>query len=516
MADFYTLLFRRLNIPVCRKWLADKVKEIPYPNSMYGLGMVLSMYNVQNRCVKLSDKKELQSVDKPCVVIYNGSFSIVNSATSEMVELLDSHKEVRNVQWSEFEEMWDGVVMLIKIDKNSREPDFEKHIADERKFRFKNLALMGCIALLLISVVILSPLRESLQWWVLLVINGMGGGVSYMLLQKQLNIPNRFADKLCGVVKESHCENVTNSDGADFLGLVKLSEIGTGFFAVNMMALLFFSTMLFPLAVIAACVLPFSFWSIWYQKYKAKSWCVLCLITLALMWLQAAVYFIGGTYMDVFAGEWVRGAALISGYGLAVILTNKMMGALEKWKEDKSGHSDYNYLKAQEAVISIYERMSQRFDTSVENCTSLTFGNPDAPRHITIFSNPYCGPCGMMHGRIKDFPGNNICISYVMSYFSDELSEVNRHIIAAYQQLGPEKTWDILTEWYEGGINQGISFFDRFNLDAKTCDVISEFNKHDKWRSDDRLFGTPTVIYNGHEIIMPYSVEDYAFMPARI
>ena len=57
---------------------------------------------------------------------------------------------------------------------------------------------------------------------------------------------------------------------------------------------------------------------------------------------------------------------------------------------------------------------------------------------------------------------------------------------------------------------------DRFNLDAKTRDVISEFNKHDKWRSDDRLFGTPTVIYNGHEIIMPYSVEDYAFMPARI
>lgn len=132
MVDFYTLLFKRLNIPVCRKWLSEKVKGIPYPNSMYGLGVVLSMYNVQNRCVKLSDRNELQSVDKPCVVIYNGSFSIVNSATPEMVELLDSHKKTTLVQWPEFKERWDGVVMLIHVDENSREPDYEKHIAEEQ------------------------------------------------------------------------------------------------------------------------------------------------------------------------------------------------------------------------------------------------------------------------------------------------------------------------------------------------------------------------------------------------
>lgn len=516
MNDFYTLLFKRLNIPVCHQWLSEKIKDVPYPTSMYGLGMVLSMYNVQNRCVRLKDKKELQSVEKPCVVIYDGSFSIINDATPEKVEFMDSRGNVREIQWGEFEDNWDGVVMLMQVDENSHEPDFEKHEKDERKSKFKNLALMGCAALLLVSAIALNPLNESFQWWMLLLINGLGIGVSYMLLQKQLNIPNRFADKLCGVVKESHCEDVTNSDGASFFGLVKLSEIGTGFFAVNLISLLFFPNVLFPLAVVAACVLSFSFWSLWYQKFKAKSWCVLCLITLALMWLQAAVYLIGGTYTNGATWNWMYAFGLLAGYGIAVISTNRLMAALEKWKEDRSGHSDYNYLKAQEPVISIYERMSQRFDTSKDNCTSLIFGNPDAPRHFTVFSNPYCGPCGMMHGRIKDFPGNNISIGYVMTYFSDELSAVNRYVIAAYQQLGPERTWKLLTEWYDGGINQGVHFFDRLNLDIDNQDVISEFNKHDRWRQDDRLFGTPTVIYNRHEIVMPYSVEDYAFMPARV
>ena len=30
--------------------------------------------------------------------------------------------------------------------------------------------------------------------------------------------------------------------------------------------------------------LPYSFWSVWYQKAKAKQWCVLCLIIQALLW----------------------------------------------------------------------------------------------------------------------------------------------------------------------------------------------------------------------------------------
>ena len=150
---------------------------------------------------------------------------------------------------------------------------------------------------------------------------------------------------------------------------------------------------------------------------------------------------------------------------------------------------------------------------SKETCSSLIFGNPDAERNITVFSNPYCGPCAKMHERIENLPGKDLNISYVLTYFSEEKSEINKLIIAAYLQLGPEKTWNLLTEWYAGGKMKGADFFKDMGLNTDAPEVIQEFEKHQKWNKDNNLNGTPTVIFNGKVVPSPYVPEDYIYFP---
>lgn len=96
-----------------------------------------------------------------------------------------------------------------------------------------------------------------------------------------------------------------------------------------------------------------------------------------------------------------------------------------------------------------------------------------------------------------------------MTFFTESLSVINRKIIAAYQQLGAEETWELLTKWYAIGKQQGVDFFDHFELDSESESVLREFDKHQKWIKQNPIGGTPTLLINGIELKPPYNVEDY-------
>lgn len=177
------------------------------------------------------------------------------------------------------------------------------------------------------------------------------------------------------------------------------------------------------------------------------------------------------------------------------------------WKQE------FVNLKVQEEVIQSFQQKMPYYDTSVENCSCMVFGNPLALRNITVFSNPYCNPCAKMHDRIKDLPNDNVSITYVMTFFSEKLSDINRLFIAAYLQLGADVTWNLLTEWYSTGKSQGANFFKPFNLNINNERVVKEFSKQLCWRENKPFHGTPTILVNGRELNGPYEVEDYIYMP---
>ena len=70
-----------------------------------------------------------------------------------------------------------------------------------------------------------------------------------------------------------------------------------------------------------------------------------------------------------------------------------------------------------------------------------------------------------------------------------------------------------MTEWYAGGNGKNAHFFESLGLDINTKAVNEEFEKQMKWRTNDKLTGTPTVIVNGREVVEPYTVDDYMFLP---
>ena len=93
--------------------------------------------------------------------------------------------------------------------------------------------------------------------------------LTYLLVQKSLKIKNRVADTVCKALQEGGCDNVLEMKAAKFFGIFSWSEVGFTYFSVSLLTLLMFPQWICYLALCNACCLPFTFWSIWYQKFRA-------------------------------------------------------------------------------------------------------------------------------------------------------------------------------------------------------------------------------------------------------
>ena len=146
-----------------------------------------------------------------------------------------------------------------------------------------------------------------------------------------------------------------------------------------------------------------------------------------------------------------------------------------------------------------------------ESTSCIIFGNKNSNYKLTVLSNPYCQPCAQMHKYLQRLLDAGCQIQYVFNYFSEDLSNVNKLLIATYFKYGEQEAWNIFSGWYTGGKNKQAKFFPK-EIDASNQLVAEEFERHEKWIETTGFSATPTLLLNGKTLPSIYNVEDIAFM----
>ncbi len=108
-----------------------------------------------------------------------------------------------------------------------------------------------------------------------------------------------------------------------FFGIVSWSEVGLSYFGVSTAILLIFPQCIGWLALVNLLCLPFTFWSIWYQRFRLHTWCTLCVTTQALLWLQAGSYLWAGAWHHQLSSGWSL-AVIAAAYGAALLALNRL------------------------------------------------------------------------------------------------------------------------------------------------------------------------------------------------
>jgi thiol-disulfide isomerase/thioredoxin len=484
--------------------------EHPHKYNLFGISKMLSDYGIKNAATRIADKETaIYQIETPFIAHTGSDFGVVEKVDSGQVHYLWRGKAI-TLPVNEFTPVWSGVILLAETSEKSIEPDYNEHRKKELLYSLQNYLLPTSAGLLFLLAYISHSLFTNLGLTILVLLNLLGIYTGYLLVLKQLYIHSEYADKICSLFKQNDCNNILESKAAKLWGVFGWSEIGLGYFLANTLILLFLPHLISYLAIINLGVLPYSVWSVWYQKFKAKQWCVLCLIVQALFGFTLVVHLIFGF---IRLPDWNVIQWMITGciFAVSILGVNSLIPKLSKERLISHLKQEINSIKADEDVFRAILKKQTRYEVH-QSDSKIIFGNPDAKLFITVFSNPYCHPCARMHKRMEKLlekTNNRICIQYILSSFDVSLEDTNKYLIAAYSET--QTPVQVFSDWFEKGKTLQDEFFKKMNLNINMPEVETEFQQHKTWREKTKISATPTVLVNGYQLPDHYKMEDLRY-----
>ncbi len=415
------------------------------------------------------------------------------------------------VNTDDFCKTWSGVALLVETSNLSIEPDYKEHKRNELFLSGQKLLLYFFICLLGILFFIRNN-PYDMGRLLFTAVNLAGIYVGYLLVLKQMHIQGSYADKICSLFRKSDCNDVLESAAAKIGGVLGWIEIGIGYFLTNLFIAIAIPPLLPYVAVINIFALPYSFWSIWYQKVKVKQWCPLCLLVQVLVWIIFLVD--AGSGFIRFSDLGITNFLIVGLlYMIPIFSINLLMPKLIESNRTSQIAQELNSIKANEDVFSAMLKQQPHYEVNRES-SNILWGNLSGTVLVTILTNPHCNPCAKIHKRINVLlkQTNHLCVQYIFSSFSKELDDSNKFLMAIYFNRSDLDRKRIYDEWFEGGMFKREGFFERYEVNVKGNMVINEFGKHETWKEQTKLHATPTILVNGYVLPNNYKIEDLRYI----
>lgn len=332
MPTLLSKYLKALKVPHTTEY-ADKCFASMTFKNLFGLTRILEQFGVQSRGLKFTDLTAALSLPVPFLAQVHGDVVIVEKITgtadTRTIECQTVHGPATFSE-PDFISLFTGIVLQSKPTAGAAEPDLDAHRFAQFADRAKTPALLLVLALLATYGSVQSGVWTSVWRALVFVFYTAGVGVCYLLWLKTNGVQSRVADSMCGLTTKHGCDKVLDTRLASFMGIFKWSEVGMGYFAVSLMALLMFPDQFGNLALLNACCLPYTIWSVTTQKFIIHAWCTLCLTVQTLLWLLFAAFALGGAWhtLHITMSTFV----LLGGYIAGVLIMNLINSFINKAK----------------------------------------------------------------------------------------------------------------------------------------------------------------------------------------
>ena len=333
---FFSQLLTALHVRHTRAYSDMRFSTMPFL-TMFGLSKLAGEYGIDTLGIRLGDKSEVVKLPVPFVAPVHGNVWVAVTGIDRQRGTVTylSQGNTETAPAAVFSDAWNGTALLLSPDPQSCEPQYLRHRFAEVMTTLRNLGAILLTAALFVYAFMANGLYTSYATVLLVLFNLVGLTASVMLAQKSIGINTAAGERICSAIERAGCDHVVKSGGT-FLGILHWSDVGLGYFGVSLIALLCFPQSLSGwLTLFNACCLPYSFWSVGYQKLVAKSWCTLCLIVQATLWILALSYLLAGGWHRLW-GNVADGVILLAFYVLSVLVINLVLS----WIKDRITDAD--------------------------------------------------------------------------------------------------------------------------------------------------------------------------------
>lgn len=356
------------------------------------------------------------------------------------------------------------------------------------------------VGILVASIAYLSFTTEYTALPLLLVTKVLGVFITSQLFYEKYSGQGSFLSNVCTLGKNSNCNKVICSPASQFIGLFDFTELGIFYFSGGLMLILFqiftgfqpfiIQTLLF----LNGLTIFYSLYSVFYQKFIARSWCPLCLIVQGIFLLELVVlYFLYPNWpfqVDITSVILI----LICFFTPYLIWEFMIKSVLMKYFRFDTILQRYQKLKQNKNIFRYILSNSEELKSELNfNYAFSTKTQKDINNELVCFLSPSCKPCKSQYLVIKRlFAARKIRVTIYLVYKDQDDKNIVRDLLGS-----SSRDFDILDNWFLKG---------KLPINPKQNDL--EFNNYCLWFESLNIKSFPQFYFNRKLLSNEYSLYD--------
>ena len=508
-------LLRKNQIPFERSELEFQIQSHPSYPSLHAVTGVLDHFGVTNVAARVPRTSEtLDQLPDHFIAQMQGDSMNGLFVTDQQPYSMRLHGEdgaVRILSVADFISAFTGIVLAV-------EQSAEQGLLKPRRKRMSKAAVG--ILILLLGYIFVSTIT-SVWAPVMLVVALAGLVISVSIFQQESGVKNKIGEAFCdGVTQTTDCASVLHSPGARIFGVYKLSDLSMVYFTGFTIASFLLSVQglgLDLLYMMGLLGVPVTIYSIYYQAFKLKKWCLLCLTIVGLLWIMGGVAI--GVLSNTGSINWDFSVLLhlAISFTASVALWSYLKPNMEQAEASKRDKISYYKFKRNYSIFQALLKDQDAIDTAIPGLNEMVFGNPDSKVELVFVTNPFCGHCKPVHSIIEDLLSKydqdiRLVIRFnIGSVDTDhDLFQIVAHLMHAYATQGAGPSLGAMHEIFqELKAKEWLEKWSVPNLDTGYYAQQLALQKH--WCTENKLNFTPVVLVNGYSFPREYERGDLLF-----
>lgn len=512
------LYLKSIGAKVTEETVEETLKNHPNYPSLLAVSDALNEWDVENLAIRITTEQILE-IPTPFLVHLqsdNGIFAVVKSIENNKIKWQHTEKGIQNESFDEFNEKWDGVVLMAEANEKSKEKNYAQNHQKELIQNVRIPVLVIGLTLLLGSILYKS-FTSNWQHNALLLTKLLGTIISSLLLWQSIDKNNPFIKTLCKAPTNEGksgdgCSSILNSKAAQITSWLNWSEVGFLYFIGGFLTLLI-DPSIYNWAIIGMAILAigYSFWSIYYQGFITKQWCTLCLAVQAIIIVE---FFISissinklNSNLEMVAIFSTIGSMALN-LGATILFWLFLKPILQKSQQVAPLQNNLRKFKNNPDLFMSLLKNQNEMPFITHYLQPVIIGKLEAGHTITMVTNPFCQPCAKTHKTIQKLLESNENLNCQVVFLATNHEHDKKGVVARIiLSLPTEEQANALHAWYENEERNIEKWKTQLGIvEDKRASTIIDY--HDIWCKEARVEGTPTLYLDGFKLPELYRLED--------
>ncbi len=510
----FTLLhdyLKKEQIRIDASELKFQLKSHPSYPSLHSLTGVLDHFYIDNLAVEVevNDKtlKELP-VNFMAVININNQREFATVSLKNGLYHIQTTSKKEKFTSKEFLKTFTGIVLVAEASNQT---------IISKKQNHHTIVLMAIA--IIIAIILINQFSLANLAYVLLSIVGLW--ISIAITQQEFGVKTSLGDTICsGNTEKKDCNAVISSAGATLPGNIKLSDMSLVYFGGLLLAtmLLLFNSqnlqLLYLVSIVAALI---TFYSIYYQAFAVKKWCMLCLSIVSVLWLQLFVAMIQKkTNFNTFNFDTKTIIIVLYSFILIASIWYYAKPKIQSYFDLQQEKIKFHKFKRNFNLFASLLEKGDSYSTPITKTKELVFGNTDSPLQVTIITNPFCGHCRSVHtlverilNKYEDLVNITIRFNIPIDNSNADVVLITSRILELYHTKNKETALEALHDIYNGMSTK--KWFDKWDISIDNQPYLAILMQGRKWCEQNNINFTPEIIINNHAYPKEYDRPDLVY-----